>query len=404
MPHDDKAPVPVQREGRFRGFLASACSLLAAYGGKEPLHVYLKSYFSQHRKFGAKDRKAITALCYAYFRAGAAIAGDLPEKTLGAYFLCADGPGELLETLQPGWNATAGLPFEEKARLIPGGVDAGALFPFLRELSPYISPDAFARSLLIQPRLFIRARPGHAAAVLARLQEAGQEPENISAHCLALASGAKIDKILSIDREAVIQDYSSQRTLDLLHRPGLPPGMSVWDCCAGGGGKSILAMDTLPGARLTATDSRRSMLPVLESRLRRAGIPGARLLRLDLEKGGALPGGEPFDLVIADVPCTGSGTWARTPEQLRFFDRRRLGEYALLQQSIVRNALPGLAPGGYLLYITCSVFTGENEENVRYFRERLGLEPVSMQYLDGTALRADSMFTALLRRGTAPTV
>ena len=107
----------------------------------------------------------------------------------------------------------------------------------------------------------------------------------------------------------------------------------------------------------------------------------------------------PFDVIIDDVPCTGSGTWGRNPEQLFYFDEARIGEYALLQRSIISNAVPHLKQGGALVYITCSVFKQENEENVAFIEQELGLKHVRSGSIPGYELKADSMFAAVFKKG-----
>jgi 16S rRNA (cytosine967-C5)-methyltransferase len=98
------------------------------------------------------------------------------------------------------------------------------------------------------------------------------------------------------------------------------------------------------------------------------------------------------------VPCSGSGTWARTPEQLHFFSKKKIDEYSILQQKIVSNAIEYLDEKGYLLYITCSVFKKENEENVAFIQKNLNLQLIKSQYLKGYEMQGDTLFAALFRR------
>ncbi len=102
--------------------------------------------------------------------------------------------------------------------------------------------------------------------------------------------------------------------------------------------------------------------------------------------------------MIADVPCSGSGTWGRTPEQLNFFNAKKIDEYVLLQKKIVTNIVPYIRTNGYLLYITCSVFKKENEEVVSFVQENLQMELVEMNVIKGYDKKADTMFAALLKR------
>jgi len=108
--------------------------------------------------------------------------------------------------------------------------------------------------------------------------------------------------------------------------------------------------------------------------------------------------GESFDLVICDAPCTGSGTWSRTPEQLYFFNDEKIDQYALLQKKIVSTIVAMLKKNGWLLYITCSVFKKENEDVVEFIRSNSEFELVEMELLKGYEKKADTMFAALFKR------
>jgi 16S rRNA (cytosine967-C5)-methyltransferase len=206
-----------------------------------------------------------------------------------------------------------------------------------------------------------------------------------------------VDRLVELDKEAVVQDYNSQRVLDFPHLREMPAEPLVWDCCAASGGKSILAYDTLPAIRLTVSDIRESILQNLEKRFRAAGITHYNRFVIDLSVPDPKPRKPVFDLILCDAPCTGSGTWSRTPEQMYFFKKEKLSHYAKLQMTIVANAAKSLKPGGYFLYITCSVFKMENEGVVDFIREHLPLQLLSATYFTGFDKKADTLFAALFR-------
>ncbi len=323
------------------------------------------------------------------------------ERILIALFLCSHQPDEVLKELKPEWNEKIELPFDEKLSLINHKFSIHEIFPWQDELSDAIDNEAFILSLFEQPDLFLRLRPGKEKMAKQKLHTAGIQFQTISDSCIALSNSSKLDELIALNKEAVVQDYSSQRVGEFMTpvRPGRSDreSLRVWDCCAASGGKSIMAKDILGDIDLMVSDVRESILHNLEKRFQQAGIKNYESFVADLSKPLTISLST-FNLIIADVPCTGSGTWGRTPEQLHYFDENKIEEYAATQQKIVATAITQLEPGGYLLYITCSVFKKENEEAVDFMEKKFSLELVKMELLKGYDKKADTMFAALLKK------
>lgn len=222
--------------------------------------------------------------------------------------------------------------------------------------------------------------------------------QEISESCFSFPSGTKLDEYLTTNKEAVIQDYNSQQVGQLMSLVKNEGVINVWDACAASGGKSIMAKDRLGKINLTVSDIRESILYNLKKRFAEAGISNFQTVVADLSANDPLPPGDLFGLVIADVPCTGSGTWGRTPEQLYYFEEKKVNEYSHLQQKIVSNLLPHVKPGGYLLYITCSVFEKENEQQVELIAADKSMKLLRKECLIGYDKKADTMFAALFQR------
>lgn len=384
-------------------YLNYAISLIQNYHGTAPFHLYLKKYFSTNKKHGSKDRKIIASLCYDYFRLGMGVNQEitLTEKLLLAAFLVEQKPSKILAELKHEWNENIPENFETKAASVKNIFNPTAIFPFNNELSGEINVEQFNFSFLTQPKVYVRIRPGKEKIVLEKLENENIFFERVSPSCLAFSNNEKISNLFSIDKDVVIQDYNSQQTGDILMNELKEDKnkISLWDCCAASGGKSILAYDRFKNIELTVSDTRKNILRNLESRFQRAGVVNYTSFVADVSAPAYLKEiKNPFDVIIADVPCSGSGTWARTPEQLTFFDKKEINRYAKLQQKIVLNVIQYLKENAYLLYITCSVFKKENEDNVDFLVENSPLQLVKSEYLKGYGMQADTLFAALFKK------
>ncbi|RPD51958.1 methyltransferase domain-containing protein [Paracnuella aquatica] len=385
-----------------KAYLEAAETIIGLYEGKEPLANFLKKYFAAHKKYGSRDRKQIGQLVYSYYRVGRSLQSNgMQTQLLAALFLCANGSQPVLQQIKSEWNDAVQQPLAEKMELLQNEIafDAASIFPFASWLSAEIQLPDFARSFLIQPDTFLRLRPGKEGKVQQQLDEAGINYKLWDNNTVSVPPGLPLDDLLMMDRDLVVQDKSSQQVLSLLEpvRNELPKNFSAWDCCAASGGKSILLHDLFPGARIMVSDIREAILANLRKRFERAGIAKYQWFVGDVS--------DPhfhhkplYDLVLCDAPCSGSGTWARTPEWLHFFTEQKLQHYVQLQQKIAGRASRNVREGGYFLYITCSVFQQENEEMVALLQKDYGLQLLRQQYFTGYKEKADTLFAALFRR------
>lgn len=160
----------------------------------------------------------------------------------------------------------------------------------------------------------------------------------------------------------------------------------------------MMAYDIDPNIELSVSDIRESILANLKRRFQRAEIKKYKIFVADLAgEGFGIPDAG-YEVIICDAPCSGSGTWARTPEQLYFFDKSEIERYSALQKKIVSNVIPHLNSNGSFIYITCSVFKRENEELVEFIKQNFHLQLRQMEVLKGYDLKADSMFVAVFEK------
>jgi 16S rRNA (cytosine967-C5)-methyltransferase len=165
----------------------------------------------------------------------------------------------------------------------------------------------------------------------------------------------------------------------------------IWDCCAAPGGKTMMLAVRHPQAELLATDVSARRLRAMEARLRRE-MPAAKLRMLEADATKLAESEGEFDLILCDVPCSGTGTLARNPEIKLRLEPAELSRQAKRQREILAAALKRLAPGGRLVYSTCSLEPEENEAVVKaVLKEVRGIERLEVAtVLQKLALRGDT--------------
>jgi len=396
---------------RYQSYLNTTKKILQQFKGEEPLSNYLKTFFAANKKYGSKDRKHIAGLCYAYFRLGNAAGEATDENILTGLFLSEQIYNEIINFFKPEWDEWIGKPVAEKIALI--NFPVGKIFPFKEELTAAVNHTKFCESFLKQPKLFLRIRPNKKNIVIDKLQKAKIPLALIDDDCIALTNSTKLDDIIAADKEAVIQDYNSQQVFNFLKNFVLDKKKPVtaWDCCAASGGKSILLFDVLKRhVALTVSDIRLTILLNLHKRFTKAGIKNYNYFLGDLNTDGfqfpdiTARGKEKssafnnYQMIICDAPCTGSGTWSRTPENLFYFKPEIIDAFVLRQKQIVSNIIPYLQQDGLLFYITCSVFKKENEDMATFIKEKFQLQLLHMELLKGYDKKADSMFVAVFKK------
>ena len=155
--------------------------------------------------------------------------------------------------------------------------------------------------------------------------------------------------------QIVIQDEASQLVAALVGH-----GAHILDCCAAPGGKTLAIADRNPEAAITAVELHSHRARLLQKLLH----PHASRIQIVTADAQHLPVSRQFDRVLADVPCSGTGTLSRNPEIKWRLTVDDLAELPLRQIAILRSSLAQVAPGGRLIYSTCSLEKEENENVV----------------------------------------
>ena len=193
-----------------------------------------------------------------------------------------------------------------------------------------------------------------------------------------------------------VQDPATMLPLSLLEKP---PCGNVLDICAAPGGKSILLWDLAQKANssinLRVCDRSGNRLKTLQKNLVRYGVQ-AQSFAVSAQKNSFKANS--FDLILADVPCGNSGVIRRRCDVPYRYSPKRLRDTVFLQKEIL-EALAGLtAPGGYLLYSTCSIEKSEDEEQISTFLERHREYTLIRQRKIFPSGKYDGAFGALLQK------
>lgn len=177
-----------------------------------------------------------------------------------------------------------------------------------------------------------------------------------------------------------VQEASSMIHEAIVERmlPMLGASPKVLDLCAAPGGKTTAAINALPDtAMVIANEIMPKRARILRENLMKWGYPDTMVTSADT--GVFASAGPMFDLVMADAPCSGEGMMRKDETAASQWSEGLVAGCEALQRKILADAAEALAPGGVLIYSTCTFNTRENEGNLRYAVERLGLEPVDLQ-------------------------
>lgn len=366
-----------------------------AEGGRAPADAVLNQYFRQRRFIGSKDRGEISRVVYAVLRNEAALnwqldQGGLPAdprgRVLAEAVLLGGAELEDMKALCDGQQYCPPRLSEPEL----GWIKQQARQPLLTDAMPQAVRHHFPEWLM--PRLesvFGDQLPDAMAALneeasvdlrvntlktsrdelVGALQDAGLEPEPTPHSAL----GVRLHKRGALfATEAFragwfeMQDEGSQLVAALVQAK---PGDKGVDFCAGAGGKTLaLSAQMENRGRILAWDTAGKRLGQMKPRLGRAGVSNVQARVLKSERDNVVKRHrDSADWVLLDVPCTGTGTWRRSPDLRRRTTPEALAEVQAHQRAILESAARLVKSGGRLIYATCSILPEENEQQVEAF-------------------------------------
>ncbi|MFD0738790.1 16S rRNA (cytosine(967)-C(5))-methyltransferase RsmB [Lysobacter koreensis] len=363
-----------------------------------------------------RDRALVEAICFAVLRQpqrfqaalDSFLARPLPKRDAKVRALLLAGFAQLDPLGLPAHAAVAAT--VEAARMLGHEHQAGLVNALLRRAQreglPAGDPHAHwpqwlraqlqadwgdeAEAVLaasaIAPPMWLRvnARRGSRDDYRIRLQEAGIEAvvDPALANALRLDTPQPVAALPDFEAGAVsVQDASAQLVADALALKG---GARVLDACAAPGGKAAHLLERDPELQLVAVEIDAARLRRMRTGFARLGLAGrGRLLAADAT---ALPtwwDGVPFDAVLLDAPCSATGIVRRQPDVLLHRRESDLAALTALQARLLDALWATLAPGGTLLYATCSILKAENDAQVAAFLARTAdaaIEPLDARF------------------------
>jgi len=408
-------------ENQRRTMLALIAALEPALVPGRHFAAEIRHELARHDGFGSRDRRLYREAIYTWLRYLPWFKTALKHSPEAAarLLIALSGESSDMGPLQ------AALPLPPESTLIrtPGPAawdQLRLLLPGLdfspRELLPswfhadcpaLLEPAELALHLT-RPPLWLRAQRGTGAELLQELARSGivATVNPLLPHALRIATHVDLEEHPLVQQgRAEIQDAGSQALLTLAQPT---PGGRWLDLCAGAGGKTLQLASLLgPKGRVHAHDIRRDALMELRRRANRAGLPN-----ITIEPVLPTEGTAHFDGVLVDAPCSGSGTWRRHPFLIHQTNPDQIASHARQQFQLLMRGAAYTAPGGRLIYATCSLSRRENEEVVaRLLAERpefktetipaaLGCPPTPAGWLTllPSTLDSDGYFLACLRR------
>lgn len=397
-------------------FYSNCAKILFEYDGGTPFHLYLKLCFKENKNWGSKDRKRYRSACYYFWRNAFGVSRQSPDHILHwlqTHFTTA--VGDLPTTNEPASinpaskqqsqtppSPTAALPVNQTAKQ-----ESNPYNPYqslAKHLSQHITTEILTPWFMTEPLVWLSNGNIPLKSLQSQLTKAGITIEQSRGNALAVSAQVNLNPWVE-NGNAYIQDISSQTAMDWSNQPMATfchANGTVWDCCSGAGGKSISLLKQFPSTNLSCSDIRSNILDNLINRFQLLGLKKPTVFTAALHGPiDHLNNKNPnptYNVIVADVPCTGSGTWRRNPENIHFFDDQTITTFAEKQFSIIQHVTQNLAIGGYLVYLTCSVFAAENENNVKnILRQNPNLHLVSEEFCGGIDLQGDYIYRAVIQ-------
>jgi 16S rRNA (cytosine967-C5)-methyltransferase len=385
-----------------------------------PMDRIIQNYFRARRYAGSKDRRAVSNMVYSVYRKRELLLWSLNQiectainaRSLFTAWMVGEGevfddfgednqfaPVALSDEENHQIEALKRLDVSTAPQMVTANVPAYSERYFIDRFGDNAVSEANA--LNAKAPFTIRVNPYKAGSsdLLADIKKVSEHFENTKLSPF----GFSTSDTLNISQQTVyksgdieIQDEAAQIASILVDAK---PKQTIVDLCAGAGGKSLMLGAFMENkGQVHAFDVSKRRLDELKRRSQRAGLHNIQVKNITLEPEGRIEQLKELsgkaDRVVLDVPCSGSGTWRRSPDLRWRFDEDAHDQINVAQKKLIEEGAALLRVGGRMIYMTCSIYASENEAIVEGFLNRHGDNWRSLGFKD---IWADSVL-----QGKAP--
>ncbi len=373
-----------------------------------PMDRVIQNYFRARRYAGSKDRRAVSNMVYSVYRKRELLLWSLDQvecasinaRSLFTAWLVGEGeafdgfgedsqfaPAALSDEENRQIEALKRLDVSAAPQIVTANVPAYSEKYFIDRFGDSLADEANALNAKAPFTIRVNPHKTDSAKMLSSIKKISEQFENTKLSPF----GFSTSDTLNISQQALyksgdieIQDEAAQIASILVEAK---PKQTIVDLCAGAGGKSLMLGAFMENkGQVHAFDVSKRRLDELKRRSQRAGLHNIQVKNITLEPVDRTEQlkelSEKADRVVLDVPCSGSGTWRRSPDLRWRFDEDAHDQINESQKSLIEEGATLLRVGGRLVYMTCSIYASENEAIVDDFLKKHGDNWRSLDFKD----------------------
>lgn len=353
--------------------------IIEIFADRQPADNILNAYFRERRYIGSKDRRFISEEVWDIIRHRRRLEFDAQSNDIRKMLLVRYKDENLAEIFAGGQYGLAEITSDERQwlnelenddRVYPTDVEAECPQPFFDKINNF----ELVKSLNFPATADFRINAGSRETVIRKMRDEGFEVEATPFSPIGIRAKSRINLnncMAYLDGLIEPQDEASQLAAILAD---VHPEHKIMDYCCGAGGKSLTMAYLMHNqGTIEAHDVDERRLEALTPRIKR--LQASKIITVKTADVSS-----DYDRFVIDAPCSGSGTWRRSPDAKFRLTEKRLEELVKIQAELLDMAANKVKHGGRIVYITCSVFDDENCNQIENFcRRHSDFSPIGLK-------------------------